>query len=135
VTDKYEDIIHLPHHVSKKYPQMPVSDRAAQFIPFMALTGYEDAVEETARLTERKIDLDETQKNLLDDLLRSASESGETVAVLYFQPDKRKAGGAYSMKTGIIKKIDAYGNCVKMEDGTEIPIEDIMDINSELHIL
>lgn len=71
----------------------------------------------------------------LDDLLRSASESGETVAVLYFQPDKRKAGGAYSMKTGIIKKIDAYGNCVKMEDGTEIPIEDIMDINDELHIL
>ena len=58
---------------------MPVSDRAAQFIPFMALTGYEDAVEETARLTDRKIDLDETQKNLLDDLLRSASESGETV--------------------------------------------------------
>ena len=83
----------------------------------------------------RKIDLDETQKNLLDDLLRSASESGETVAVLYFQPDKRKAGGAYSMKTGIIKKIDAYGNCVKMEDGTEIPIEDIMDINDELHIV
>ena len=107
---------------------MPVSDRAAQFIPFMALTGYEDAVEETARLTDRKIDLDETQKNLLDDLLRS-------VAVLYFQPDKRKAGGAYSMKTGIIKKIDAYGNCVKMEDGTEIPIEDIMDINDELHIV
>ena len=99
MTDKYEDIIHLPHHVSKKYPQMPVSDRAAQFIPFMALTGYEDAVEETARLTDRKIDLDETQKNLLDDLLRSASESGETVAVLYFQPDKRKAGGAYNMKT------------------------------------
>ena len=127
MTDKYEDIIHLPHHVSKKYPQMPVSDRAAQFIPFMALTGYEDAVEETARLTDRKIDLDETQKNLL--------ESGETVAVLYFQLDKRKAGGAYSMKTGIIKKIDAYGNCVKMEDGTEIPIEDIMDINSELHIV
>ena len=122
MTDKYEDIIHLPHHVSKKYPQMPVSDRAAQFIPFMALTGYEDAV-------------DETQKNLLDDLLRSASESGETVAVLYFQPDKRKAGGAYSMKTGIIKKIDEYGNCVKMEDGTEIPIEDIMDINDELHIV
>ena len=90
---------------------------------------------ETARLTDRKIDLDETQKNLLDDLLRSASESGETVAVLYFQPDKRKAGGAYSMKTGIIKKIDEYGNCVKMEDGTEIPIEDIMDINDELHIV
>ena len=81
---------------------MPVSDRAAQFIPFMALTGYEDAVEETARLTDRKIDLDETQKNLLDDLLRRASESGETVAVLYFQPDKRKAGGAYSMKTGTV---------------------------------
>ena len=57
------------------------------------------------------------------------------MAVLYFQPDKRKAGGAYSMKTGIIKKIDEYGNCVKMEDGTEIPIEDIMDINDELHIL
>ena len=92
-------------------------------------------MEETARLTDRKIDLDETQKNLLDDLLRSALESGETVKVLYFQPDARKAGGAYSMKTGIIKKIDAYGNCVKMEDGTEIPIENIMDINDELHIL
>ena len=114
---------------------MPVSDRAAQFIPFMALTGYEDAVEETARLTDRKIDLDETQKNLLDGLLRSAAESGETVAVLYFQPDKRKAGGAYSMKTDIIKKIDTYRNCVRMEDGTEIPIEDVVDINGELHIL
>lgn len=114
---------------------MPVSDRAAQFIPFMALTGYEDAVEETARLTDRKIDLDETQKNLLDGLLRSASESGETAAVLYFQPDKRKAGGAYIVKTSIIKKIDTYRNCVKMEDGTEIPIEDVVDINGELHIL
>ena len=79
--------------------------------------------------------MDETQKNLLDGLLRSAAESGETVAVLYFQPDKRKAGGAYSMKTDIIKKIDVYGNCVKMEDGTEIPIEDVVDINGELHIL
>ena len=82
MTDKYEDIIHLPHHVSKKYPQMPVSDRAAQFIPFMALTGYEDAVEETARLTDRKIDLDETQKNLLDDLLEDIMDINDELHIV-----------------------------------------------------
>ena len=93
----YDDIIDLPHHVSSTRPRMPMIDRAAQFQPFRALTGYEDAVRETARLTDRRIELTEEEKARLDAALQRLMDSISSrpqVSVTWFQPDKRKAGGA-----------------------------------------
>ena len=95
---KYDDIINLPHHVSITRPHMPMRDRAAQFMPFRALTGYEDAVRETARLTEERVELTEEERSVLDGKLQKlvdALPGHPAVTLTYFQPDKRKAGGAY----------------------------------------
>ena len=94
---KYQDIINLPHHVSKTHPQMPLYDRAAQFSPFAALTGYEDAIRETARLTDNWVQLSEDKKQELDEKLRQLiadRERTESVTIIYFQPDDRKEGGS-----------------------------------------
>lgn len=127
----YEDIIHLPHHVSPKRPQMPLHDRAAQFAPFAALTGHEEAVKETARLTETKIQLDENEIQLLDQklqYLRDHLENCPTVIITHFVPDLRKSGGRYLEQEGSVKKIKEYDHTVIMEDGTEIPITNILQI-------
>ena len=127
----YEDIIHLPHHVSPKRPQMPLRDRAAQFAPFAALTGHEEAVKETARLTETKIQLDENEIQLLDQklqYLRDHLENCPTVIITHFVPDLRKDGGRYIEQEGIVKKIKEYDHLIIMEDGTEIPITNILQI-------
>ena len=111
INDKYKEIIDLPHPVSKKHPQMSLRDRAAQFSPFAALTGHSDAIDEAARLTDRRIELDESQIAELDGKLQIIAERiGEhpTVAVTWFRPDEKKAGGAYVEKTGAVKKIDGY---------------------------
>lgn len=130
--NKYDDIINLPHHVSKKHPQMSMANRAAQFMPFQALTGYGAAVKETARLTDRRIELDEYEKAELDDKLNHILDSEEPtqVAVTYFQPDERKEGGRYLNITGIIKKIDEYERVLVMEDKTVIPIDEVFEINT-----
>lgn len=128
----YEDIIHLPHHVSPRRPQMSLHDRAAQFAPFAALTGHEEAVKESARLTEEKIELDENEKQLLDQKLQYIREhlTDETkVMITYFEPDCKKAGGKYLEHDGIVKKIKEYDNLIIMENGTEIPITDILKID------
>jgi len=128
----YEDIIHLPHHVSPKRPQMSLRDRAAQFAPFAALTGHEDAVKEAARLTETKIQLDEDEKQLLDQklqYLQNHLEDRTTVNITYFVPDRKKEGGKYLAHDGCIKKIKEFDALIIMEDGTEIPITDILQIN------
>lgn len=120
---KYEDIINLPHHVSKTHPQMPLYDRAAQFSPFAALTGYEDAIRETARLTDDWVQLSEDKKQELDEKLRQLiSEKGRTepVTITFFQPDERKAGGSYRTVTGQIRKFDMCKRKVFFKDGTEI---------------
>ncbi len=132
---KYDDIINLPHYVSQKRTKMPVGDRAAQFAPFAALTGHDAAIRETARLTDKKIELDEGQKAVLNEKLRQLflTEQEVQVAVTYFQPDKRKSGGKYITKTGIIKKFDEYNRCIVFKDGTEIPIEQLYELDS--HIL
>ena len=125
----YEDIINLPY--PQKRQRMSNYDRGAQFAPFAALTGFEAAVVETARLTDRKIDLDEGGKALLDEKLRKIEEEicdRPEVAVTYFQPDLRKAGGAYLQKRGRVKKLDAYQRAVVFTDGVIIPIDDISDI-------
>ncbi len=129
---KYDDIINLPHHVSTKRPRMSMIDRAAQFSPFAALTGYDAAVKETARLTDQKRDLDDYEKVALDEKLRIAQEYSDTdITITYFKPDDRKSGGSYITATGKVKKIDNYERCVVLLDGLRIPIDDIMEIESE----
>ena len=128
---KYDDIINLPHHVSATHPHMPMLDRAAQFMPFRALTGYEDAVRETARLTEEKPELTEDEKALLDVRLQRLAEeiAGQPgVTLTYFQPDQKKAGGAYVSVTGRLKKIDDLEGVLILAEGERIPVEDILDI-------
>lgn len=128
---RYDDIMNLPHHVSDVHPHMAVSDRAAQFSPFAALTGYGDAIRETGRLTDTRIELDEDAKELLDEKLRMIQEriaSRPEVSITYFCPDERKAGGFYTTVTGCVKKIDGYAGAVIMGDGTRIGMGDIVKI-------
>ena len=133
--DLYEDIINLPHHVSKTRPQMPMSDRAAQFAPFAALTGYDAAIKETGRLTDDKIELDEEALTALDmkyQLLVDALDDAPEVTITYFQPDERKAGGRYVSATGAVKKVDDFERRITMRDGTRIPMDDVLSIDGEL---
>ncbi len=128
---KYDDIINLPHHVSAVRPHMPMQDRAAQFQPFRALTGYEDAVRETARLTEEKPQLTEEEKAILDARLQKLADkiAGQPrVTLTYFQPDKKKAGGEYVATTGKLKKINDFEGVLILTDGERIFMEDILDI-------
>lgn len=131
----YDDIIHLPHHVSATHPHMPVSERAAQFSPFAALTGHQEALREAARLTEEKIELDENARNILDQklqLLLAKAPELPTAAITYFQPDLRKAGGSYKTATGIIKSVNPHKRTVVMEDHLEIPADDIVSIDGTI---
>ena len=128
---RYDDIINLPHHVSKKHLHMDILDRAAQFSPFMALTGYEAAVGETARLTDDWIEPGEESKAILNEKLRIISEhiaEKPVVIIAYFQPDEKKEGGAYVTITGAVRRIDEYTGTIIMADKTVIPIENIVDI-------
>lgn len=126
---KYDDIINLSHHVSSRHPQMPMMNRAAQFSPFAALTGYDDAVRETARLTDEKIELDEYEKEELDrkiQWLGSHLDEHIPVSITYFQPDDRKAGGTYEEIVDTIRKINVYEHEILLSGGKRIPMEDIL---------
>ena len=104
MNNRYNEIINLPHHVSKTRPQMPMSDRAAQFAPFAALTGYDSAIKETGRLTDEKIELDEEALTALDmkyQLLMDVFDDAPEVTITFFQPDERKAGGKYASQVGV----------------------------------
>ena len=129
--DPYEDIVDLPHHVSATRPQMPMSDRAAQFSPFAALTGYDEAIKETGRLTDTKQELSEETKATLDHkqqyLMEMLAVQPE-VTITYFVPDERKVGGEYVTANGKLKRIDAHGRLMLLTDGRRIPLDDIMDI-------
>lgn len=132
---KYDDIINCPHHVSEKRAPMPIANRAAQFSPFAALTGYDAAIEETGRLTEGWIDLDESSVEALNEKLlriRQAMDAGPEVTVVYFRPDERKSGGAYISVTGVVKKLDSVDQSLLMEDGTLIFFENIYALTGEL---
>ena len=128
---KYDDIIDLPHHVSERHPRMPMLDRAAQFSPFAALTGYDAAIIETARLTDQKRELTEEQKQEISKGLRELRErikNDPAVTVTFFQPDGRKSGGAYRTVTGEAKKVDAYLGVLLLTDGTVIPFDSILSL-------
>ena len=135
INHKYDDIINLPHHVSKKHPQMSLHDRAAQFSPFAALTGHKAAINETARLTDEKQILSEDVIAKLNEQLNLIKENIGTnliVTITYFVPDDRKSGGAYISNTGVVKKIDEYNRTVVLTDKTVIPIEQISEMQSDI---
>jgi hypothetical protein len=131
MNNRYNEIINLPHHVSKTRPQMPMSDRAAQFAPFAALTGYDSAIKETGRLTDERIELDEEALTALDrkyQLLMDTLDDAPEVTIIYFQPDERKAGGQYVSATGTVKKVDTFGRRILLQDGTRIPLDSVYDL-------
>ena len=131
MNNRYDEIINLPHHVSTTRPQMPLSDRAAQFAPFAALTGYDSAIKETGRLTDERIELDEEALAALDrkyQLLMDALDDEPEVTIIYFQPDERKAGGQYVSATGTVKKVDTFGRRILLQDGTRIPLDSVYDL-------
>lgn len=131
----YGDIIDRPHHVSGKRPQMSRLNRAAQFSPFAALTGYEDLVRESARTTGQKIELSEDDVNILNDKLRLLQENlteHPQISVVYFVPDAFKSGGEYQEIVGRVQKIKPLEQILAMEDGTEIAFDDMISLSGEL---
>ena len=132
---KYDDIIGLPHHVSATRPRMSMIDRAAQFSPFAALTGYDAAIKETGRLTDQRIELSEDSRAALDrkqQILLDNIRERPDVSITYFIPDERKDGGSYVTVTGNVKKIDDYQRLLILTDRAQIPLDEIVDIESEL---
>lgn len=133
---KYKDIIHLTRPVSRRHPKMALQDRAAQFAPFAALSGFKEGIQETTRKTTHKKELDENEKNIINDKLTqlvqvlSMPEIPPEVTVRYFVADELKEGGAYETKTGQIKKIDLYHHSLVFTDGTQIDIENLMDLET-----
>lgn len=130
-TKEYEDIINLPHHVSKKHPPMPMMNRAAQFAPFAALTGYEAVIHETGRLTDEFVELenfDNERLNRLIALLISEHDKPVEITIVYFEQDKKKSGGSYKTATGMVKQIDEYEHQLILMDGTRFPLKSIVDI-------
>ena len=124
----YADIIDLPHHVSKRHPQMPMEKRAAQFSPFAAMVGHDAAIRETARLIEEQLELSEDEKAVIDgklQMIQAHIEEQPEVTVTYFHPDKKKSGGAYVTVTGSAKKVDNVSKLLLLQDGRAIPIKDI----------
>lgn len=131
----YDDILHLPHHISPTRPQMPMSDRAAQFSPFAALVGYDAAIAETGRFTDAKIVLGEEELKELDRRLRLLVDrlsARPQVSITYFQADARKAGGAYREINGIVKKLDLFARLLTLEDGQAIPMDDIFSLEGDI---
>ena len=135
MSGQYDDIIHLPHPDSPKHPRMSLYDRAAQFSPFAALTGYAGVIRETARLTDRKIELDETMLTALNEryqLLFSVLDAEPEVEITYFVPDERKSGGAYRTVSGVVKKADEFARRLTLTDGTVIPMEDVLMLDGAI---
>lgn len=132
---EYDDIIDLPHYKSQKYPHMDLYDRAAQFSPFAALTGFEDAIEETGRITEERIELDENVKEALDagfqalrKRLSYKSSEKPLVTITYFQADVLKGGGAYITATSRVKKLDENSRRLIIEDGLSVDMDEVVGI-------
>lgn len=129
---KYDDILNLPHHVSSTRPHMSMHDRATQFSPFAALTGYDDTVRETARLTDEKLELTADRINDLNQKIAFLNENAEErpqITVEYFIPDRKKSGGKYVTLSGKFRRIDEYNHNMVFTSGKEIPLNDIFEID------
>lgn len=134
-TRRYDDILRLPHHCSRRHPAMPRENRAAQFMPFAALTGYDAAVKEEARLTDRKMELDDEALANLNERLRMLDErlpDAPEITVTYFVADRKKAGGAYDSLYGRVKRIDPVAGNLVMRDGTVVPLGDIWSVEGDV---
>ena len=132
MTGPYDDMLNLPHPTSRRHPRMSLSDRAPQFAPFAALSGHSAALVETARLTERRIELDEDVKAALDlkqQMLVDRIDEHPDVSVTWFQPDGKKDGGRYVTTTGRLKRIDEVERVLVMEDKTTVPLDDVISID------
>ena len=128
MSSAYDDLLNLPHHTSAVQPAMPMQNRAAQFAPFAALVGYDALIRETARLTDQKVELDESVKAELNKKLRLLLEllpQQPEVTITYYQPDIRKAGGAYRIASGVVRKFLYSENLLVMMDGSKIPVDSI----------
>ena len=135
MTGPYDDILDLPHPTSKKHPRMSMAARAAQFAPFAALTGYGDAIKETARITDQQLELDENEKALLNEklqLLRQHLPGKPKITITYFVPDTKKAGGSYQTITGSVKKLQKYERRLIMTNGTIIPLDTIIELYGDV---
>ena len=129
--NRYDDIINLPHHQSSERPHMSLHDRAAQFAPFAALSGHEEAIEETARLTEDRITLDDSKIEQINEKLSDIAlhlKDRVMVSITYFRPDSKKSGGVYLTDIGIIKKLDTIEQFIVMENGLKIPMKQIVSV-------
>jgi len=132
---KYDDIINLPHHVSERHPQLDKASYAAQFSPFAALSGYDGIVSEAARVTDERVELGETEMEILSAKLLIALEHEKEhplLSVTYFKPDEKKSGGAYLQKTAEIKRIDDVERIMYFTDGTKLPIDDVVNLEGEI---
>ena len=130
----YDDIINLPHPTSTKHPWMPMSDRAAIFSPFAALTGHAAAIQETARLTDQRMELDEDTKAMLDlklQILADRIAERPEISVVWFRPDARKEGGQYVTTVGQLKKVDDIARILQLADGTTIPLDEVLELRSD----
>ena len=130
--NKYKDIINLPHHVSKTRNPMSLYNRAAQFAPFAALTGYNDTIKETARLTEQKIELSDELKNMLNQKIKLIIENIKLqpeVVITYFVHDNKKSGGVYKTISGNVKRIDEVEKCIIFTNKLKIFFSDIISIS------
>lgn len=130
----YDDIINMPHHVSPSHPQMPDSERAAQFSPFAALTGYEGAIEETARLTEEKHEITDSVRDALDcslTALMQRPDPDRKIDITYFVPDSKKDGGEYVTETIQIRRIDFAAREIVTSDKRRIGIDMIAALGDE----
>lgn len=128
---RYDDIIQLPHHQSTERPHMSLHDRAAQFAPFSALSGHEEAIEETARLTEEKVVLDEVALSKINETLYNISQHLSEkwkVSITYFRPDALKNGGAYLTDVGVVKKLDTVNKLVILDCGMKISMNQIVRV-------
>ena len=129
---QYDDILHMPHHVSEKHPRMSMTDRAAQFSPFAALTGYEAAIDETARWTDAKRELTEEEQQIISaklHALKSHEKAAPEVEMTCFVQDMKKAGGSYETIRGRIKKIDELAGRIELQDRTTVIFDDLLDIS------
>ncbi len=135
ITNKYDDIINLKHHTSSRYPRMSIYKRAVQFAPFAALTGYSEAIKETARLTHKKIEISEDMKKIIDMKLQIIDEhikERPEIKIMYFEEDKMKAGGEYIEYTGNLKRLDMLKQVMIFTGGLKVNINNIFDIKTDL---
>lgn len=132
--DKYADMYELPHHVSNKHSAMSLYNRAAQFAPFAALTGFDGCIDEEARLTDKRMEEYEEKLRAADNVLaylRMHEQEHPKILIRYFVPDSYKAGGTYEEKEGYYKRLDAEERKIYFTDGTAISIDDISAIKAE----